>query len=345
MTQTFDEIIKDLSAFKPAPVYLLHGEESFFIDRLVEKFEQLLPEQERTFNAFNIYALEKEPEDIMELARRYPLMSDRIVIVVKETQAARGGAGKWINRLAKYAVNPNPSTVLIIVSRGAKVSCKEFTDALKKSGGVVFESVKLRDDKIPGAIISFLKEVNLLYEPEAVAIIADNIGNDLAKIYNEISKLRLILPPGATVTPEVVEKNIGINRNFNNFELTKAISKRDIPKSLQIIRHFNSNPKDNPWVVTLSVLFNLFSNTLIAYYTNRSDASIMQALNLRNQYAINDYKNTMKNYSASQVIEIIELIRRADSNGKGNGSRMPVEIIMENLILQIFMASGNFKKN
>lgn len=340
---SFDDIKREIIEHRPAPVYFLHGEEAYFTDRLVELFENYLPEEERAFNFYNLYALEQEPENIMELARRYPLMADKTVIIVKETQAAKGGAGKWINKLAKYALNPSPTTLLVIVARGSKVACKEFTDALKKSKGVVFESSKIKDNQVSSAVVSMLKDVSLKYDAKAIAMIVENIGNNLSKIYNEIDKLRMVLPEGATVTPEVVEKNVGISREYNNFELVKALAYRNSTKALKIVTHFNLSQKDNPWVLTLSAIFSHFANALIAFYTDRTDRAIMNALDLRNTYALADYKTTMSNYSPSQIIEVIGLLREADAFGKGNGSRLPVERIMENLIFKILMTDGKLK--
>lgn len=340
MSDSFDSAYRSLKERKPAPVYFFHGEESFFTDRLTELVESYLPENERTFNMFSLYPLEREPEDVMELARRFPLMSEKIIVIVKEAQTARGGAGKWINRLSKYAANPSSTTILAVIARGTKVSCKEFTDSVKKGGGIVVESSKIKDSQLTQAVGKLIKDEGLNYENQSISIIVDNIGNDLSRIYNEICKLKLILPPGATVTPESIEKNIGISREYNNFELVRALSRRDAVKALKIIRHFNANQRENPWVLTLSTVYNLFANTLVAQYTDRTDSSIMKALALRNSFALADYKNAMANYSPAQVLQIIRLIRKADAHGKGNGSRLPVETVMENLILEILLATG-----
>lgn len=340
MSTSYESLVKDIKNKKTASVYLLHGEEGFYSDRLIELFEDYLPEEEKAFNLFTLYAPEKDPDDIMDIARRYPLMSSRIVIIVKETQSVRGGAGKWINRLAPYASNPSPTTILVIVSRGTKVACKEFTDATKKGGGIVFESTKIKDFQAAESIRSLIGSMGLKYESSAVDMLAENIGADLSKLYNELLKLKMILPQGATITPESIEKNIGISREFNNYELTRALSLRDGVKALKIIRYFNSNQRDNPWVLTLSTIFNLFANALIGYYTEKNDTALGQALGTSYSRTLNECKTTMKNYSPSQIIEILGLIRKADAFAKGNGSRQETGEIMENLILQILMATG-----
>lgn len=342
MSASFQSIRNDLKARKPAPVYFLHGEESFFSDRLVELFENYLPENERVFNLFSLYALEKEPDDVIDLAKRYPLMADKIIVLVKETQAARGGAGKWVNRLAKYAANPSPNSIVVVVARGVKVACKEFTDALKKGGGVILESPKLYDNELPRFVAQLLKDSGLNYEERAVGMLVENIGNDLSKHYNEIAKLKMILPPGATVTPESIEKNIGISREFNITELVNAIASRRSDRALSIIRHFNSQ-RDNPWVLSLAAIFSLFANALAAHYTDKSSDAIYNVIGYRNRNAFEQCRQCIANYSPAQIIEIIGLIRRTDAYCKGNGSRQAPELHLENLIMEIFMAQGRIR--
>lgn len=343
MNSSFENIRKAIIEHKPAPLYFLHGEEGFYSDILVDLFDNYLPEDEKAFNYFTLYAAEKDPDDIMDIARRYPMMSEKTIVVVKEVQSVKGGAGKWLNKLAPYAATPSPTTILVVIARGTKVSCKEFTDALKKSGGVVLESQKIKDSDLPSIINKFVKDVGLNIENTSVSMLADNIGNDLSRIYNEIGKLKIVLPKGATITPESIEKNIGISREYNNFELVHALSLRNTEKAFKIIRYFNSNQRDNPWVMTLSAIYQLFSNALIGFYSNRTDAGIRTDAAIWNINALNDCKNCMRNYSPSQIIEIIGLIRQADAFGKGNGSRMDISDIMENLIASILTASGKIK--
>lgn len=340
MTDSFQNISKNIRAGKLAPVYFLHGEEGLYSDILVSMFENYLPPEERAFNLFMLYAVERTPDDVMDVAKRYPLMADKIIVIVKEAQSAKNGAGRWINKLAQYAANPSPNTVLVVVARGTKVACKEFTDALNKSGGVIFESPKAKEENLPTIINDFIKSAGLNIESRAIGMIAENIGNDLSRIYNEINKLKMILPQGATVTPEVIERNIGISREYNNGELNRAIAGRDVAKALKIIRYFNSNQRDNPWVMTLGYIFSMFSKALCAYYSDRTDAGIAAAIGTRYSPAIDECKLCMHNYSPSQIIEIIRLIRQADNFSKGNGSRMDTGSIMENLIQSIFLATG-----
>lgn len=335
MSTTFQSLKIDLRSGKLAPIYLLHGEEGLYTDLLLEEFDKLIPEEEKTFNFFTFYAIEKDPDDIIDIARRFPMMSSRLVVVIKEVQSAKGGGGKWVNRLAKYAVNPNPSTVLVISARGAKIACKEFTDAAKKSGGVVLEFAKMKDDQLPSLVSGMLKHTGLAYDNKVVGMLVNNIGNDLSRLYNEIEKLKIVIPQGGTITPESVEKNIGISREYNNFELTNALSKREAEKAIKIIRHLNSNQRETPWVLTLSAIYSLFAGALAAYYSDRTDSGIATAISTRYPKALYSTKEVMRNYSPAQLIEIIHAIRQTDTMAKGIGSRMPAETLMESLVLKI----------
>lgn len=338
MSATFQSIKKDLRDGRYAPVYLLHGEEGLFTDLLLEEFDKIIPPEEQAFNYFTFYAIEKDPDDIIDIARRFPLMSSKLVVVVKEAQSAKGGAGKWINRLAKYAANPSPSTILVIAARGAKVACKEFTDAAKKSGGVVLESAKVNDEQLPSMVTGLMKSAGLTYEDKAVSMLVDNIGNDLSRLYNEVEKLKIVIPAGGCVTPESVEKNIGISREFNNFELTDALAHHDAAKAVRIIRHLNSSKGEKTsFVLTLSAIYALFSNTLVAFYTDRTYNGIGNALGTRYSKVINPVLTCMKHYSPMDLIHIIHDIRVADAMTKGVGSRMPQEDLLENLVLKILL--------
>lgn len=339
MASNFNSIKNDIQKHTLAPVYFIHGEEGYFSDLIVEMFENYLPEADRPFNLFTLYAIEKDPEDVMDICRRYPMMADKLVVIVKEIQNA--GGGKWANKLAPYAASPSPSTVLVVIARGAKIACKEFTDSIKKGGGVTVEFPKITQERdIQSLIIDLIKEKGLTIDEKGIKMLTDYVGTDLSRLYNEIGKLTIVLPQGARITPEAIEKNIGISKDYNNYELAFAVANRDIAKSMQIIRYFSRSPKNNPWVMTLFSLFSLFSNTLLAFYSPRDDYYLKNALGIWHFNDLKTCKLCMQNYSASQVIEIIRLIRSTDNQGKGNGSRRNVNDLMEELIFNIFNAKG-----
>lgn len=340
-TVDFNTLKRSIASGKFCPVYLLHGEEGYYIDALLEMFEKVLPEDERDFNQYVFYAPESSPDTIIDACRRYPMMSEHIVVIVKEVQAANVN---FINGLKPYISNPTATTILVIASRGAQVKGKDIATAVKTGRGVTFESKKLNAMSVEPAISSLVKEKGLNIEPKSLKMLADFVGTDLSRLYNEINKLAMILPQGAMITPEAIEQNIGISKDYNNFELTRAISIRDFVKAVTIIRYFRSNPKTNPPMATFSVLFTLFSNVLIAFYAaDKSDRGLMAELGFKSPYQLKDIKDAMQRYKPWQLIEIISEIRRADAMSKGVGSRMDVFDILDSLVMKIFDARGEVK--
>ncbi len=322
-----------------APVYLLHGEEGFYIDQLVKDFEALVPEADRDFNLYNLYAPELTPAQVMDYAMRYPMMADRQVVILHEAQAV---PAQWLDNIASYVAQPNPSTVFVICSRGAAAKGKELKSALKKSGGVVFESKKLQERNVKVEIERFIKDKGLNVDPKSLQMLADYVGTDLSRLYNEIDKLTVTLPKGAMVTPEAVEANIGISKDYNNFELVAAVAKRDYKRALTIVDYFRSNPKNNPYVVTASTLFNFFTNVLIAIYTSdQGDHSLMAACGYKWPGQLTDLRNALRHFNAWHAIEIINAIRRYDAQSKGIGSRRDPYELLQELVLHILYPTGH----
>lgn len=340
-TVTYSSLRRLIESRQFAPVYLLHGDEGYYIDELVKAFEEVIPEEDRAFDRTILYALENSPSRVIDFCRRCPMMGDRVVVIVKEAQVA-GCGGNWLNALAPYAAAPSPSTVLVICSRGAEAKCKALTDAMKKGGGVVYESKKLNERSILPTIAEVVAERGLRIEPKAQEMLRDFVGTDLSRIYNQVGKLAMVLGPGATITPESIQRNIGISKDYNLFELIKALSLRDAPKAFTIVDYFRRNPKENPYVMFPPHLANYFGNLLVALYTpDKSDRSLMSALGLRASWQLNDIKPGMRNYSAWQLIEIISEIRRFDARSKGVGSRMDPYDLFHELIFNILNARGH----
>ncbi|MDE6823220.1 MAG: DNA polymerase III subunit delta [Duncaniella sp.] len=337
-TPTFQELKRRLAArTQLAPVYLLHGEEGYYIDELVKDFEALVPEEERDFNLYVLYAPETGMDDVMEVCHRYPMMAERQVVIVKEAQAIRADQ---LNKLHSYIERPNPTTVLVISVRGAQAKGKELLAAVKKNG-VTFESKRLSEKNIVPAISDLIKEKGLNVDPKALSMLRDYIGADLARLYNEIGKLALILGQGAMVTPEAIERNIGISKDFNNFELVDAIVSRNAGKAFAIVEYFRNNPKNNPTVMTVSSLFNQFANLLVYHYTrDKTPAGYMDALGLRATWALRSYEMAARNYNVRQTIEIISAIREFDTRSKGIGSRQNEYDLLKDLIFHILTARG-----
>ncbi len=333
---TFPALRRQIKARQLAPVYLLHGEEGYFIDELVKEFEELVPEEERDFNLYTLYAPESGVETVMDVCRRYPMMAEYQVVIVKEAQAIRAD---MLNKLHNYVSNPTPTTILVISCRGAQAKGKDLLAAVKKNG-VIFESKKLSEKNILPAISELIKEKQLNIEPKALSMLRDYIGTDLSRLYNEIGKLALILGPGAMVTPEAIERNIGISKD-NNYELIDAINIRNAAKTFAIVEYFRNNPKNNPTVMTVSSLFNQFSNLLIYHYTkDKSPSGYMDALGFKSPWALKVYETASRNYNVRQTIEIITAIREFDVKSKGLGSRQNEYSLLKDLIFHILTARG-----
>ena len=334
---TYPQMHRLIAARKLAPVYLLHGEEGYYIDELVKMFETLLPEEERDFNLYTLYGPETGVETVMDVCQRLPMMAERQVVILKEAQALRADA---LNKLHHYASRPNPSTVLVIACRGEKAKGKDLLDAVKKNG-MIFESKKVSERNILPVISDLIKEKQMSVDPKSLSMLRDFIGSDLARLYNEIDKLSLILGPGAMITPEAIERNIGISKDYNNFEFLDAITSRNSAKAMAIVRHFAANPKNNPTVLTISMLFNHFANLLIYHYTpDKTPSGYMDALGLRNQWQIKAYETSARNYNVRQTIEIISALRECDCRSKGIDSRQNPYDLLTDLTFRILTSSG-----
>lgn len=335
---TFDSLLRSINNNQLAPVYLLHGKEGYFIDQLVKAFERVVPEEDRDYALTNIYAPQvADPQAIIDICRQLPMMTERQVVIVREAQTARAD---FVDRLARYAAQPTPSTVLVVASRGDKIKGKEFAKAAAKSG-VVFESKEVWPSQIPGLIGQYIKAKGLNADAKAIEMLGEFVGTSLSRLYNEIDKLAEILGPGAMVTPEAVERNIGVSKDYNNYELVDAIAAKDVAKMMRIAAYFEANPKQNPYVVTVSSVFGLFADLLQAYYTkDRSDRGLEQALGLRNAFALKRIKQGMNNYNAFQIIEILDAVRRYDAMSKGSGSRMDPYKLLADLLFHIATAPG-----
>ncbi len=336
---TFDSLRRSVQAGDLVPVYLLHGKEGYYIDQLVKAFERVLPEEDREYALTNVYAPQvSDPQAIIDMCRQLPMMTDRQVVIVREAQSA---SAAFMDKLAKYAASPVKSTILVVASRGDKIKGKEFAKAVTASKGIVFESKEIYASQMPALIGQYIKSKGLGAEVKAIEMLGEFIGTNLSQLYNEIDKLAEILGPGATVTPESVERNIGISKDYNNFELIDAIAARDLTKMMRIAAYFESNPKANPFVITSTSIFAFFADLLQAYYAkDKSDKGIEQELGLRNSFALKRIKQGMANYDAFRIIEILDATRRYDAMSKGSGSRQDPYSMLRDLLFHIATAPG-----
>ncbi|MBW6499873.1 MAG: DNA polymerase III subunit delta [Bacteroidales bacterium] len=316
MAITYEEIISDLKKRIFKPVYFLAGEEPYYIDIITDYIEdKVLPDAEKAFNQIVIYGDDTTIYEIIEIARRFPMMATHQVVIVKEAQSL-----KKIDELAVYLEKPLSSTILVFNYKYKTLDRRTKFFRTLESQAVYFESPRLRDYQIPGWIERYLMTRGIKADPKASDMLTDYLGTDLHKIVNELDKLIITLPrEKPVITTALIEKNIGISKDFNNFELQKAIGEKNILKANMIIRYFANNPKDNPITLTLASLFGFFSKLLTYHYlTDKSKNNVAAALKV-NPYFVKDYESAAMKYSVSKTVQIISFLRTYDMRSKGFG--------------------------
>jgi DNA polymerase-3 subunit delta len=316
------------------PIYFLMGEEAYYIDKISDFIEDnVLDEAEKGFNQMVLYGRDVSIDDIVSNAKRYPMMAERQVVIVKEAQ----DLSRTIEKLAKYAENPQLTTVLVINYKYKKIDKrKALYKTINKSGGLVFESKKLYENQVPDWIRRVLKGQDYDISPKAALMLVEFLGTDLGKVNNELDKLKIVLPKGTQITPEHIEENIGISKDYNNFELRKAVGERNMVKAHKIAKYFADNPKDNPMVVTVSLLFSFFSQLMKLHGLNdKSPRSVASAIKV-NPYFVNEYLTAARNYPMKKVSSVIGLLREFDVKSKGVGSNaVPQGDLLKELLVRI----------
>ena len=315
---TCDDILKELRAKQYRPVYYLMGEEPYYIDLIADYItDNILTETEKEFNLTVVYGADVDIATVINAAKRYPMMSEHQVVVVKEAQNIRN-----MEELSYYLQKPLLSTILVICHKHGVLDRRKKLAAEIEKTGVLFESKKVKDAQLPAFITSYMKRKGIDVEPKATAMLADFVGPDLSRLTGELEKLIITLPKGHTrVTPEQIEKNIGISKDYNNFELRSALVEKDVLKANKIIKYFEENPKTNPIQMTLSLLFGFFSNLMLAYYApEKSEQGIANMLGLRTPWQAKDYLAAMRRYNGVKTMRIIGEIRYADAKSKGVGN-------------------------
>ena len=315
---TCDDILKELRTKQYRPVYYLMGEEPYYIDLIADYItDNILTETEKEFNLTVVYGADVDIATVINAAKRYPMMSEHQVVVVKEAQNIRN-----MEELSYYLQKPLLSTILVICHKHGVLDRRKKLAAEIEKTGVLFESKKVKDAQLPAFITSYMKRKGIDVEPKATAMLADFVGADLSRLTGELEKLIITLPKGHTrVTPEQIEKNIGISKDYNNFELRSALVEKDVLKANKIIKYFEENPKTNPIQMTLSLLFGFFSNLMLAYYApEKSEQGIANMLGLRTPWQAKDYLAAMRRYNGVKTMQIIGEIRYADAKSKGVGN-------------------------
>jgi DNA polymerase-3 subunit delta len=311
------KIVNDINNGNIKPIYFLMGEEPYYIDKLSDYIEQnVLAEEEKGFNQTVLYGRDVTIEDIVATAKRYPMMAERQVVIVKEAQDLT----RTIDKLESYVENPMLSTVLVFCYKYKTLDKRKKMTKLIDKVGVVYESKKLYDNQVGDWIKKVLSGKNYSIEPKANAMLVEFLGTDLSKINNELEKLQIILPKGSTITPKHIEENIGFSKDFNNFELLNALGSRNQLKAFQIVQYFSDNQKANPLVVTTSTVFGFFIK-ILKYHglKDRNPKNVASVLGV-SPYFLKDYDLALKNYPMKKVSQIVTALRDIDVKSKGVGA-------------------------
>jgi len=328
------QIVADIKKGHIKPIYFLMGEEPYYIDAISNFIEKnILAEEEKGFNQMVLYGRDVSVDDIVSNAKRYPMMAERQVVIVKEAQ----DLSRTIEKLASYAENPQPTTVLVMNYKYKKIDKRKALYKTIKKSGVVFESKKLYENQVSDWIRRVLSGKNYSISPKAAQMLVEFLGTDLSKINNELEKLKIVLPEGTQISAAQIEENIGISKDYNNFELRKAIGERNTVKAFKIINYFAENPKDNPMVVTVSLLFNFFSQLLHFHgLHDKNPRQVASALKI-NPYFVNEYVSAARNFPMRKVSQIVGTLREFDVRGKGvNSNAVPQGDLLKELLVRIF---------
>lgn len=328
------KIVNDIKAGNIKPIYFLMGEESYYIDKLSDYIEEkVLSEDEKGFNQTVLYGRDVTIEDIVSTAKRYPMMAERQVVIVKEAQ----DLSRTIDKIESYAENPMPTTVLVICYKYKTLDKRKKVTKLLAKNGIVYESKKLYENQVGDWIKRVLAGKKYSIEPKANAMLVEFLGTDLSKINNELEKLQIILPKGSTITPHHIEENIGFSKDFNVFELRKAIGDRNQLRAYTIADNFAQNPKDNPIVMTTSLVFSFFVQ-LLKYHglKDKNPNNVAKVLGV-NPFFLKDYDIALKNYPMRKVSQIVASLRDVDVKSKGVGANaLPQSDLLREMLFKIF---------
>lgn len=313
---TYETLMKSLVARQFSPVYVLMGDESYFIDKICDYLaENVLKPEERDFNQNVIFGADVTSSQVVDLCKGYPMMAERRVVILKEAQNLRN-----LELLERYFENPVKTTVFVMCYKNGSIDRRKKLLPRAEQAGVVFESKKLYDRQLPAFIEKYLKVGKATIEPKAVQMVADHVGTDLHRLASELDKLLISLPEkDRRVTPDVVEREIGVSKDFNAFELRNAIVNRDVFKANQIINYFDNNPKSGSLYALLPMLFSYFQNLMIAYYApnKQNEGELAKFLDLKSVWGVRDYTVGMRNYSGMKVMAIIDKFKEVDARSKG----------------------------
>src|SRR6478736_621980 len=331
-----DEVIKIVNDIKNKdikPIYFLMGEEPYYIDKLSDYIEEnVLSEDEKGFNQTVLYGRDVSIEDIVSTSKRYPMMADRQVVIVKEAQEL----SRTIDKIESYVENPMPSTVLVFCYKYKTLDKRKKVTKLLAKNGIVYESKKLYENQVGDWIKRVLAGKKYTIEPKASAMLVEFLGTDLSTINKELEKLQIILPAGTVISAKDIEENIGFSKDYNVFELRKAIGERNQLKAYKIAENFAQNPKDNPIVMTTGLVFGFFVQ-LLKYHglKDKNPKNVASALGI-NPFFIKDYDVALKNYPMRKVSQIVAALRDIDVKSKGVGADLSVGDLLKEMLVKIF---------
>lgn len=317
LSVTFETIMRDLKAKKYAPVYVLMGDESYYIDRITDYMaDNVLDPDDRDFNQTVVFGADTTAAQVVDMAKGYPVMpAAHRVVIVKEAQGL-----KSLDALERYFEKPLASTVLVIAYKNGTIDRRKKVVGKAEAVGVVFESKKKRDYELPAFIEAYLKKNHVAIDTKSAAMIAEHIGADLSRLISELDKVMISLPDDdRRVTPDVVEREIGVSKEFNIFELKTAIIERNVFKANQIVKYFDKNPKAGSLFSCLPLLYTYFQNLMVAFYApdKNNDNNLAAFLELKSVWGLKDYRVGMRNFSAMKTLQILAKIRETDAKSKG----------------------------
>lgn len=313
------QLLRDMEAGQFKPMYLLHGEEPHFIDLLAAGLEtHVVDPAMKDFNQSIFYGKDSELSDILDAARRFPMMADRQLVLVKEAQDLAAWRRKEdLARLEAYAENPVPTTVLAFAFKGKKADARLKAVKLMSQHGVLFLSEKVKDWKLAEWIGNYVRDEGLQIDAQSATLLADHLGNDLKKVVNEINKLKILLPAGSKITPENIEEHIGISKDFNVFELQNALAAKDVGRANRIVNYFEANPKDHPVAMILPVLGGFFSKLFVYHgLPDKNPAAAAREMKCA-PFAVKQYAAAARHYNMAKTGRIFGYLREADRKSKG----------------------------
>lgn len=335
----YREIIQSIRAGNLAPVYILMGDEAYYIDLIVDNIEKYaIAEEDRDFNYDLFFGNDADIDYVIGAAQQFPVMADRKLVILKEAQSMNQ-AKVQLERFASYAGKPNKTTVFVIAFKGDNLNANsKLVKAANESGGIVFKSTVPRDYELPAYIRDYCRDRKMTIEDKAVQLLSEYIGGPLSKLFGELNKLISIKGKrDSKITCDDIERNIGISKDYNNFELTNALGAKDYPKAIRIIKHFAANPKANPTPVTTGMMFTFFSNLVIAHYLpDKSDNSLMETFGYKAAIQLRNLKEAMRNYNPMQSVNAVHYLREFDTKSKGVGSLVNEYDLLAELIFKLF---------